>query len=96
MSDLSWGFWYEAHGGSDLGHITKFVVPQVINDVTLRLIDTALESYDVPADEERPTAIPEWPGITFDIDTDAGKALLGKSSAASIVTNDPNHLCDLG
>lgn len=78
ISDLAWGFWYQAHGGSNLGHITKFVVPQVINDVTGRLIDEALKTYEVPDGEERHNAVPEWPGITFEIDTPPGKALLGE------------------
>ena len=78
ISDLAWGFWYQAHGGSNLGHITKFVVPQVINDVTGRLIDQALKTYEVPEGEERHNTVPEWPGLTFEIDTPPGKALLGK------------------
>lgn len=81
MSDLSWGFWYQAHHGSALGYITKFIVPQIVNDITLRLIDEALKTYDVPDGEMRITAVPEWPGITFDIETEACKALLGESSA---------------
>jgi hypothetical protein len=83
ISDLAWGFWYQAHGGSNLGHITKFVVPQVINDVTGRLIDQALKTYEVPDGEERHDAVPEWPGISFDVDTPPGKALLGKKSKKS-------------
>ena len=78
MSDLSWGFWYEAHDGSDLGHITKFIVPQIINENTLRLINQALQTYIVPGGEERVAAVPEWPGISFDVETEQGKALLGK------------------
>lgn len=78
ISDIAWGFWHQAHGGSDLGHTTKFIVPQVINDITTRLISQALENYDVPDDEERYDTVPEWPGITFSIDTPPGKALLGE------------------
>ncbi|KAF1928401.1 uncharacterized protein M421DRAFT_92650 [Didymella exigua CBS 183.55] len=77
ISDIAWGFWHQAHGGSDLGHITKFVVPQIINDITIRLINQALETYNVPDGEERHNTVPEWPGISFKIDTPAGKALLG-------------------
>jgi hypothetical protein len=25
MPDLSWGFWHQAHSGSNLGHITQMV-----------------------------------------------------------------------
>ena len=78
MSDLAWGFWHEAHGGSNLGHITKFIVPQIINEDTLSVIKQALETYEVPEGQERLTALPAWPGVTFDIETDQGKALLGK------------------
>lgn len=77
MSDLAWGFWHEAHGGSDLGHITKFIVTQVVNGITNRLIDQALQTYIVPDGPERLTAVPTWPGINFDIETEQGKALLG-------------------
>lgn len=83
ISDLAWGFWYQSHGGSTLGHIKKFVVPQVIDDVTRRLIDQALKTYEVPDGEERHDVVPEWPGITFEIDTPPGKALLGKTSRTS-------------
>lgn len=78
MSDISWGFWTRAHGGSDLGRINKFIVPQIINEITLRLIDEALKTYIVPQGQERLTAVPTWPGITFDIETDQGQALLGE------------------
>ncbi|KAF3045874.1 hypothetical protein E8E12_002891 [Didymella heteroderae] len=77
ISDIAWGFWYQAHGGSDLGHITKFVVPQVINDVTGRLINQALKTYEVTDGEERDDAVPEWPGVTFETGTPPGNALLG-------------------
>lgn len=80
MSDLAWGFWHEAHSGSNLGHITKFIVPQIINEETLSVIKQALETYTVPEGQVRVTTLPTWPGITFDIETDQGKALLGRSS----------------
>lgn len=86
ISDIAWGFWHQAHGGSDLGHITKFIVPQVINEITVRLIDQALQTYDVPDGEERHESVPEWPGISFHIDTLPGKALLGKNLGSSSST----------
>lgn len=80
ISDLSWGFWYDAHHGSNLGHITKFIVPQIINDITTLLVEGVLASYHVPDGEQRVTELPKWPGITFDIGTEEGKALLGESA----------------
>lgn len=79
ISDLAWGFWYQAHGGLNLGHITKFIVTQVINQVTERLIDQALKTYEIIDGEEQHEAVPEWPCITFGIDTPSGKALLGEN-----------------
>ncbi|KAJ4993437.1 hypothetical protein SVAN01_00985 [Stagonosporopsis vannaccii] len=96
MSDLSWGYWYLAHGGTNLGHITKFIVPQVINDITLRLINAALESYVVPDGEERITTVPEWPGITFDIETEACKALLGSPNGIAAAYFLSQHKEELG
>ncbi|KAJ4347557.1 Mitochondrial import inner membrane translocase subunit tim8 [Ascochyta clinopodiicola] len=77
MSDLAWGFWHEAHGGSNLGHITKFIIPQIINQDTIGVIERVLATYIVPDGQQRLTAVPIWPGVTFDVETDQGKALLG-------------------
>ena len=96
MSDLSWGFWHEAHGGRNLGHITKFIVPQIINDETLRLIDQALKTYEVPEGKDRLDTLPAWPGLTFDIDTDQGKALLGSPNGIAAAYFLSQHKQQIG
>ncbi|KZM28677.1 uncharacterized protein EKO05_0009934 [Ascochyta rabiei] len=96
MSDLAWGFWHEAHGGSNLGHITKFIIPQIINQDTVGAIQQALATHTVPEGQQRLTAVPTWPGVTFDIETDQGKALLGSPNGIAVAYFLSQHKPQLG
>ncbi|XPT03569.1 Mitochondrial import inner membrane translocase subunit tim8 [Ascochyta lentis] len=96
MSDLAWGFWHEAHAGSNLGHITKFIVPQIINQDTLDVIKQALATYAVPEGQQRLAAVPTWPGVTFDIETDQGKALLGSPNGIAAAYFVSQHKAQIG
>ncbi|KAJ4311116.1 Mitochondrial import inner membrane translocase subunit tim8 [Neodidymelliopsis sp. IMI 364377] len=96
MSDISWGFWNRVHTGSNLGHITKFIIPQVITESTRRLIDQALKTYIVPQGQQRLTDVPTWPGITFSVETEQGQALLGSSNGIATAYFLLQHKTQIG
>lgn len=74
----SWAFWNRAHkDNTGLDNIQKFHVHCVVNKDTLRLVNMALKTYQVPDGDTRPTRLPKWPGLVFDIETNEGKAMLG-------------------
>ena len=74
MSDMAWGMWRRVHpGGTGLDNIRYFVVNQVLNKDTQGLIAEALKAAQDPV-----TGVPEWPGVTWDIETPQGAAMLGK------------------
>lgn len=52
----------------------------IANDITVALIAEAIRTYPLPPGthpDERPRGVERWPGVTFDIDVDAAKVLLG-------------------
>lgn len=80
MSDLAWGIWRRVHpSGSGLSNINYFVVAQIVNTKTRELIAEALE-----AGQDRVTTVPVWPGVTWDIESEQGAAMLGKSQSGDL------------
>lgn len=76
---MAWGAWYRTHpGGHDLGRISKFFVTSIINPITRNLIAEALKTYEVPDGQRRVESVPEWPGLTFSIESEEGAAMLGE------------------
>jgi hypothetical protein len=71
FSDISWAFWNCAAAGN-IQNIRYFFVTTIINTETNRHVRRALETLTPPKTETE-----GWPGVDFDMDTDAGKALLG-------------------
>ena len=49
----------------------------ITNEITLALIDQALETYPLGPGEQRPLGVEKWPGTTFPMRYDAAQALLG-------------------
>lgn len=85
ISDISWAFWNRVWQKrppkkQKLGNINYFVVHNIVNTETEQLIKQALETYDVPEGQQRVTRLPEWPGLTFDIESQNGQAMLGKNT----------------
>ena len=60
-----------------------------MNKETQRLIEQSLELYTVPDGQQRVTELPKWPGLTFDIETEAGQAMLGKFVPHAVVGRWP-------
>lgn len=78
-NQCSWAFWKREHPDNvGLDNINKFLVHDVINPATVKLVKRALLSYKVSDGEERYKYVPKWPGLVFDIETEEGKAMLGK------------------
>lgn len=73
-----WAFWKRAHkGDAGLSNIQKFHVHDAVNEDTLRLVNVALKTYQVPEGDSRHTRLPKWPGLIFNIETEEGKVMLG-------------------
>jgi hypothetical protein len=71
FSDITWAFWNRAAAGN-IQNIKYFFVTTIINTETNRHIRKALRTLTPPK-----TEADLWPGTDFDMETDAGKALLG-------------------
>ncbi|KAJ4367105.1 Mitochondrial import inner membrane translocase subunit tim8 [Neocucurbitaria cava] len=78
VSDIAWAFWNRAHqdttttSNSNIQDIKYFFVTMIINPETNRHIRRALSSLSPPKD-----TADGWPGTEFDMQSEAGKALLG-------------------
>jgi hypothetical protein len=71
FSDITWAFWNRAAAGN-IQNIKYFFITTIINTETNRHIRQALKTLTPPKTEAE-----LWPGTEFDMNTDAGKALLG-------------------
>lgn len=71
FSDIAWAYWNRA-AVDDLKNIKYFLVTMIINTETNQHVKQALQNLDPPKNEAN-----GWPGAEFDMDNDAGKALLG-------------------
>jgi hypothetical protein len=71
MADIFWAHWFK--GNTDVANINYFWVQGIANLDTQSIIASALRGVN----EEQ---LKHWPGTTFSMDTEEGKALLGKSA----------------
>jgi hypothetical protein len=71
VSDIAWAFWNRAAAGNSQD-IKYFFVTMIINPETNRHIRRALKTLKPPKEE-----VEGWPGVDFDMESDAGRALLG-------------------
>lgn len=80
MSDLAWGIWRRVHpSGIGLDNINYFVVAQIVNTETRELIVEALD-----AGQNHESTAPVWPGVTWDIESEQGAAMLDKSQSGDL------------
>lgn len=105
ISDISWAFWNWAWMQREekrrkLGNINYFVVHNIVNKETEQLIKQALEVYEPSEGQERVTELPQWPGLTFSVESEAGKAmlstcagvLLGSVCILTVMQGSPNGI----
>ena len=71
VSDIAWAFWNRA-ATANIQNIRYFFVTMIINPETNRHIRRALKTLDPPREE-----VEGWPGVDFDMESEAGRALLG-------------------
>jgi hypothetical protein len=68
LSDIFWGYWLREN--SNVANIRYFWMMDIANEDTEEILARALS--------EANKKIRKWPGVTFDMDSDAGKAILGE------------------
>ncbi|KAF2637896.1 hypothetical protein P280DRAFT_85746 [Massarina eburnea CBS 473.64] len=73
FSDVLWGYW--VRDNANIKNIKYFWVEGVVNIDTNSIIATALKAAG--------KTLAVWPGTTFDMNTEAGKAILGSDNGAS-------------
>ncbi|KAE8337081.1 hypothetical protein BDV24DRAFT_177953 [Aspergillus arachidicola] len=102
LSDVYFLLWKEVAGGSEteLKNIKYFIRHHVINNASL---DVALEVASgkplPPRKEEEPrdtSMVEEWPGKSYDMSTDDGKAILGTPNGAGVARFLMDHKPELG
>lgn len=95
---MAWGVWRRVHpGGQGLDNINLFLVSDITNDITKGLIAEALKTYGLEGGQVRAATVPMWPGLTFNMDSEEGAAMLGKvqywqASCLTIFTGSPNGI----
>ncbi|KAF2447265.1 hypothetical protein P171DRAFT_430173 [Karstenula rhodostoma CBS 690.94] len=72
LSDLFWGYW--VRDNPNIANIRYFWMVDIANEDTEEILARALS--------EANKKIGKWPGVTFDMDSDAGKAILGSANGA--------------
>lgn len=73
VSDIAWAFWNRVHSDVEsLQNIRYLFATMIINKETNQHITRALGTLNPPKED-----VEVWPGHDFDMETDAGKALLG-------------------
>ena len=79
LSDIMFLAWQHAceEAATDVGSLAYVFRSHVTNDDTLAIASKALQGVDLQA--ARP-----WPGIDFDMGTEAGKALLGSPNGVAV------------
>lgn len=81
QSDFAWGFWNRMVQPAALGRVTALWSTKVVNVQTRQIIDTAVETYVPEEGQRKEDALPEWPGLTFDVSSVEGLAILGMYSS---------------
>ncbi|KAF9885830.1 hypothetical protein FE257_012302 [Aspergillus nanangensis] len=85
LSDVYYLFWKELSTNKNVKNLKYFFRHHVINTQSKRI---ALEVAG--------GAIPEWPGVSYDMSTDQGKAILGTPNGSGVAFFLINHKPELG
>ncbi|KAL1606692.1 hypothetical protein SLS60_004099 [Paraconiothyrium brasiliense] len=86
LSDIFWGYWNRDN--SNIANIKYFFMKDIANEDTEEIIARALHGAN--------KQIRAWPGITFDMKFDAGKAILGSANGAVFAWFLIQHKAQLG
>lgn len=87
-SDVIWGQWI-LQAKERANNIRYYIVNAITNSATGPIIQSALESADA-------APLKKWPGHSFGMDTDEGKALLGTPVGVGIAYLLAQHKAQLG
>jgi hypothetical protein len=74
-SDVAWGAWVRFGAMYQPQSLRYFVSLSITNQATCQIIARVLTNKEL--------TLTKWPGITIDIDSDEGKALIGKYKISS-------------
>jgi hypothetical protein len=74
LSDILWAYW--VRDNPDVKNIRYLIMLGISNDQTNQLIASALKNVG--------GTLKEWPGTSFGMDKDEGRALLGTTSCLSL------------
>lgn len=74
LSDILWGYW--TRDNSNVKNIHYFWMMGVVNRDTNAILARALKNVK--------KELVSWPGVTFNMDTEEGRALLGRPTAPSL------------
>ncbi|GAB1210761.1 hypothetical protein APSETT445_009559 [Aspergillus pseudonomiae] len=102
LSDVYFLLWKEVAKKSEteLRNIKYFVRHHVINDASLDVALEVASGKPLPPrkkDEPRDTSmVEEWPGKSYDMSTDDGKAILGTPNGAGVARFLMDHKPELG
>jgi hypothetical protein len=70
ISDIFWGYWRRST--STPKNLRYYIATHVVNDDTVKLVSRALKNSEMDD-------LSEWPGKTFEMDSEEWAALLGKA-----------------
>ncbi|KAJ4993438.1 hypothetical protein SVAN01_00986 [Stagonosporopsis vannaccii] len=97
ISDMAWGIWRRRHpDGQNLGSINKFLVYYIVNPITNELVAEALRTYNLEPGQTRLIRVPQWPGVTFSMDSEQGVAMLGSPNGIAVGYFLAQHKTQLG
>ncbi|KAJ4308566.1 hypothetical protein N0V94_009305 [Neodidymelliopsis sp. IMI 364377] len=87
MSDIFFGYWRRIT--SNPKNLRYYIATHVVNDDTVKLVARALKNNKMDD-------LSEWPGVTFEMDSDEWAALVGSPIGASIAALLFQHKAELG
>lgn len=87
-SDIMWGQW-RLHAGARASQIKYYIINAITNSDTGPVIQRAVESGKV-------APLKKWPGASFGMETDEGKALLGTPVGVGVGFLLAQHKAQLG
>ncbi|ORY17260.1 hypothetical protein BCR34DRAFT_51085 [Clohesyomyces aquaticus] len=76
-SDIIWGQWVQ-HAGKNANKLRFFVTVTVTNEEALSIVERAIRSLDPGRGPEK------YPGVSFSMDADEGKGILGSPNGVGI------------
>ncbi|OAG07010.1 uncharacterized protein CC84DRAFT_1216020 [Paraphaeosphaeria sporulosa] len=86
LSDIFWGYWVRDNPA--VANICYFWMVDIANEDTAKIMARALS--------EAGKTISKWPGVTFNMDSDAEKAILGSANGAVFAWFLIRHKAQLG